>query len=53
MFQRDATAVHKARTVKMYFDEVGVEELKWPAQSPVIITFVMNCNGDCALGFLA
>ena len=34
LFQHDSAPVHKARTIKTWFDEFGVEELDWPAQSP-------------------
>lgn len=34
LFEHDYAPVHKARTIKTWFDEFGVEELDWPAQSP-------------------
>ena len=34
LFQHDCAPVHKARTIKTWLDEFGVEELDWPAQSP-------------------
>jgi hypothetical protein len=34
MFQRDNAPVHKARSIKKWFVEIGVEELDWHAQSP-------------------
>ena len=34
LFQHDCAPVHKARTIKTWFDEFGVEELDWPAQNP-------------------
>ena len=34
LFQQDNAPVHKARSIQKWFDEIGVEELYWPAQSP-------------------
>lgn len=34
LFQHDCAPVHKARSIKAWLDEFGVEELDWPAQSP-------------------
>ncbi|KAK3511606.1 hypothetical protein QTP70_011542 [Hemibagrus guttatus] len=34
LFQHDCTPVHKARFIKTWMSEFGVEELDWPAQSP-------------------
>ncbi|KAK3555812.1 hypothetical protein QTP86_029059, partial [Hemibagrus guttatus] len=34
LFQHDCTPVHKARSIKTWMSEFGVEELDWPAQSP-------------------
>lgn len=34
LFQHDCGPVHKARSIKTWLDEFGVEELDWPAQSP-------------------
>ncbi len=34
LFQHDCTPVHKARSIKIWLDEFGVEELEWSAQSP-------------------
>ena len=34
LFQHDNAAVHKARSIKKWFVEIGVEEFDWPAQSP-------------------
>ena len=34
LFQHDCAPVHKARSIKMWFDDFGVEELDWPAQNP-------------------
>ncbi|MCI4391978.1 hypothetical protein PGIGA_G00140630 [Pangasianodon gigas] len=34
LFQHDCAPVHKARSIKTWLDEFGVEELDWPAQSP-------------------
>jgi hypothetical protein len=34
LFQRDISPVHKASFVQKWFDEIGVEELDWPAQRP-------------------
>ena len=33
-FQHDCEPVHKARSIKTWMSEFGVEELDWPAQSP-------------------
>ena len=34
LFQHGCTPVHKARSIKTWMSEFGVEELDWPAQSP-------------------
>ena len=34
LFQHDCAAVHKARSIKTWMREFGVDELDWPAQSP-------------------
>ena len=34
LFQHDCTSVHKARSIKTWMREFGVDELDWPAQSP-------------------
>jgi hypothetical protein len=34
LFQHDNASVHKARSIQKWFDEIGVAELDWPAQSP-------------------
>ncbi len=34
LFQHDCAPVHKARSIKIWMSEFGVEELDWPAQSP-------------------
>ena len=34
LFQHDCTPVHKARSMKTWMIQFGVEELDWPAQSP-------------------
>ena len=34
LFQHDCTPVHKARSIKTWMSQFGVEELGWPAQSP-------------------
>jgi len=34
LFQHGCAPVHKAKLVKTWLDESGVEELDWPAQSP-------------------
>ncbi|KAK3562215.1 hypothetical protein QTP86_030348, partial [Hemibagrus guttatus] len=34
LFQHDCTPVHKARSIKTWMSEFGVEELDWPARSP-------------------
>ena len=34
LFQHDCAPVHKARSIKMWVSEYGVEELDCPAQSP-------------------
>ncbi len=34
LFQHDCAPVHKARSIKTWMSEFGVEELDWPAQSP-------------------
>ncbi|KAK3507703.1 hypothetical protein QTP70_034715 [Hemibagrus guttatus] len=34
LFQHDCTPVTKARSIKTWMSEFGVEELDWPAQSP-------------------
>jgi hypothetical protein len=34
LFQHDNAPVKKARSIQKWFDEIGVEELNWPAQSP-------------------
>lgn len=33
LFLLDCVPVHKARSIKTWFDEFGVEELQWPEQS--------------------
>ena len=33
MFQHDNAPVHKVRSIQKWFDEIGVEELDWHAQS--------------------
>ena len=35
LFQHDNAHMHKARYIQKWFVEIGVEELDWPAQSPV------------------
>jgi hypothetical protein len=34
LFQHENAPVHKAMSIQRWFDEIGVEELDWPAQSP-------------------
>ena len=34
LFHHDNALVHKTRSIKKWFVEIGVEELGWPAQSP-------------------
>ena len=34
LFQHDCAPVHKARSVKTWMREFGVDDLDWPAQSP-------------------
>uniref|UniRef100_A0A8C5QSV3 Transposase Tc1-like domain-containing protein n=1 Tax=Leptobrachium leishanense TaxID=445787 RepID=A0A8C5QSV3_9ANUR len=34
LFQHDCAPVHKARSIKKWMTESGVDELVWPAQSP-------------------
>ena len=34
LFQHDCAPVRKARSIKTWMSEFGVEELDWPAQSP-------------------
>ena len=34
LFQHDCPPVHKARSIKTWMSQFGVEELDWPAQSP-------------------
>ncbi|KAL0147879.1 hypothetical protein M9458_056838, partial [Cirrhinus mrigala] len=34
LFQHDCTPVHKARSIKTWMTESGVDELDWPAQIP-------------------
>ena len=34
LFQHDCAPVHKARSLKTWMSQFGVEELDWPAQSP-------------------
>ena len=34
LFQHDCSSVHKARSIKTWMSQFGVEELDWPAQSP-------------------
>ena len=34
LFQHDCAPVHKARSIKTWMEESGVDELDWPAQSP-------------------
>jgi len=34
LFQHDCTPVNKARSIKTWMSQSGVEELDWPAQSP-------------------
>ena len=33
LFQHDIASLHKARSIRKWFVEIGVEELEWPAQS--------------------
>ena len=35
LFQYDFAPVHKARSIKTWMREFGVDELDWPAQSAV------------------
>ena len=35
LFQHDNTPVQKWRSIHKWFVEIGVEELDWPAQSPI------------------
>lgn len=34
LLQYDCAPVHKAKSITMWLDKFGVEELDWPAQSP-------------------
>ena len=34
LFQHDCAPVNKARSIKTWMSEFGVEEVNWPAQSP-------------------
>ena len=34
LFEHDRAPVHKARSIKTWMREFGVDELDWPAQSP-------------------
>jgi hypothetical protein len=34
LFQHNNGPMHKERSIKKWFVEIGVEELDWPAQSP-------------------
>jgi len=34
VFQHDNAAIHKADAITDWFDEMGVQELDWPSQSP-------------------
>ena len=34
LFQHENALMHKARSIRKWFVEIGVEELDWPAQSP-------------------
>ena len=34
LFQHDCAPVHKARSIKTWMSEFGVEELDWPEKSP-------------------
>ena len=34
LFQHNNAPMHKVRSIKKWFVEIGVEELDWPAQSP-------------------
>ena len=34
LFQHDCTPIHKARPIKTWMSEFGVDELDWPALSP-------------------
>ena len=34
LFQHDNAPVHQGGSLQKWFDEIGVEELDWPAQSP-------------------
>ena len=36
LFQHDNAPMHKARFIQLWFVEIGVEELDWPAQNPDI-----------------
>ncbi|GFT08639.1 transposable element Tc1 transposase [Trichonephila clavipes] len=34
LFQQDNCSIHTSRLAQMWFDEMGVQKLDWPSQSP-------------------
>ena len=48
LLQHDNAPVNKARSIQNWFVMIGVEELDWPAQSPL-----MNWNADCRPDLIA
>ena len=38
LFQHDCASVHKARSIKTWMREFGVDELEWPAQSQAFLS---------------
>src|SRR5215813_7771590 len=34
LFQQDNCSIHKSRLAQEWFDEMGVQKLDWPSQSP-------------------
>ncbi len=51
LFQHYFAPVHKARPIKTWLDEFGVEELDWPTQSHNLNP-IKHWNGDCEPGLL-
>ena len=44
LFQNDCAPVHKAKSIKTWMREFGVDELDWPAQSPDLNLIEYFCD---------